>query len=168
MTPEEIEAKRVADEQALALEIEANDPLKKLQEENAKLTEERDNYKTVALKRLGKLPGDAEFLNKGEETELSVAEQVRLQLLDREIEKNREAEKIEIERMKRENAELRLAAKNKPGSSIGGSGSGVSSEVKDNTFSEAQLITLRETAKRLKADPEAFIAKAKENLSRRG
>lgn len=168
MTPEEIEAKRLADEQAaLEAEIAANDPLKKLQEENAKLIEERDNYKNVALKRLGKLPGDAEFLNKGEETELSVAEQVRLQLLDREIEKNREAEKAEVERMKRENAELRLALKSRPGSSMGGSGGGSSVETKDNVFSQAQLEALKAKALRLKADPEKFIQNAKENLLRR-
>jgi len=167
MTPEEIEAKRLADEAALEAEIAANDPLKKLQEENARLAQERDNYKEVALKRLGKLPGDAAFLNKGEETELSVAEQVRLQLLDREIEKNKEAERVEIERIKRENAELRLAAKNRPGSSMGGNGAGSSVETKDNVFSAAQLEALKAKAARLKADPEKFIQNAKDNLARR-
>ena len=36
----------------------------------------------------------------------------------------------------------------------------------DNVFSEAQLADLRARATRIKADPEAFIAKAKENLSK--
>lgn len=166
MTPEEIEAKRVADEAIIAAEIAANDPLKKLQEENAKLVEERENYKNVALKRLGKLPGDADFLNKDGNGELSVAEQVRLELLDREIANNQKAEKEEIERIKRENAELRLAAKNRPGSSIGG-GSSENSSVKDNVFSEAQLVTMRARATKLKIDPEKYIQTAKENLMKR-
>lgn len=164
MTSEEIEAKRLEDEK-IAAEA-ANDPLKKLQEENAKLIEERDNYKNVALKRLGKLPGDAEFLDKDGDGELSVAEQVRIELLNREIDKNKEAEAKEIERIKKENTELRLAVKNKPGSSIGG-GSGSSTEVKDNVFSEAQIAELTKKATRLKVDPVEFIAKAKENLARR-
>ena len=46
------------------------DALTLAQEQIVKVTEERDNYKAVALKRLGKLPGDAEFLDKdGKETE---------------------------------------------------------------------------------------------------
>jgi len=166
MTPEQIEEARVAEEAKIAAEL-ANDPLTKLQEENARLSEERDNYKAVALKRLGKLPGDADFLNKDGGEELSVAEQVRLQLLDREIQKTREAETKEIERIRRENAELRLAAKNRPGSSIGGGGSGSSVEVKDNVFSEAQLSFLRAKALKLKADPEKFIQSAKDKLINR-
>ncbi len=166
MTPEEIEAAKIAEEERIAAEA-ANDPLIKLQEENARLIEERDNYKNVALKRLGKLPGDAAFLDKDGEGELSVAEQVRIELLNREIDKNKEAEKAEVDRIRKENAELRLAVKNRPGSSTIGSGSGSSTEVKDNVFSEAQLAALRVKALRLKADPEAFIAKAKENISSR-
>lgn len=170
MTPEEELAAKVAEEERLKAEAEAlaNDPLKKLQEENAKLTEERDNYKEVALKRLGKLPGDAAFLDKDGNGELSVAEQVRIELLNREIEKNKEAEKAEIERIKKENAELRLAVKNRPGSSTIGNGSGSGPESKDNVFSEVQLTSLRAKAKRLGAEPEAFIQKAKDNLLRKG
>lgn len=166
MTPEELEAARLAEEARIAAEA-ANDPLVKLQEENAKLVEERDNYKAVALKRLGKLPGDAEFLDKDGNGELSVAEQVRIALLDREIVKNQEAEKAEIERMKRENSELKIALKNRPGSSIGGGSSGSSVEVKDNVFSADQLAALKAKALRLKADPDKFIQAAKENLAKR-
>ena len=165
MTPEEIEAARLAEEARLA--AEAENPLTKLQEENARLSEERDNYKAVALKRLGKLSGDAEFLGIEKDGELSVAEQVRLALLDREIQKNKEAEQAEVKRMTKENAELRLALKNRPGSSIGGGSSGASTEVKDNVFSAAQLETLRTRALRLKADPEKFIEAAKTNLLKR-
>lgn len=164
MTPEEIEAKRVADEQAIADEM-AKSELVQLQEKLAKAEEDRDNYKKVALTRKGKLPGDADFFK--DEGELSVAEQVRIALLERDVEKVREAEKAENARLLRENSELRLAAKNRPGSSVSGGDGGSSVETKDNTFSEAQLAVLRKTAERLKADPEKFIQKAKENLSRR-
>lgn len=133
-----------------------------------KAEEERDNYKAVALKRLGKLPGDAEFLDKDGNGELSVAEQVRLALLDREVEKARAEEVVAREKLIKENSELRLALKNRPGSSIGGNGGGSSVETKDNIFSEAQLQALRAKAQRLKADPEKFIQQAKDNLLRRG
>ena len=162
MTPEEIEAAKAAAEVAQAQAIES-DPFLKLQEENKRLSEERDNYKNVALKRLGKLPGDAEFLSGQDESGLSVAEQVRIELLNREIAKNKEAEQAEIRRITKENAELRLAIKNRPGSSIGGD-SGSSVDVKDNVFSPAQLAVLTEKAKRLKADPTTFIENAKRNF----
>lgn len=140
------------------------DPIVALQEKNAKLEEERDNYKAVALKRLGKLPGDAEFLDKDGSGEMSVAEQVRLALLDREIEANKRAEKEATAKLVRENSELRLALKNRPGSSIGGGTGQGSVEVKDNVFSAEQLKELEKKAIRLKADPQKFIESAKKNL----
>lgn len=146
-----------------AEEVVIDDSIAKLKEENEKLIEERDNYKNVALKRLGKLPGDAEFLNKGEETELSVAEQVRLALLDKEIESNKRQQEQETARLIKENSELRLALKNRPGQGLGG-GEGGGSEVKDNVFSAQQIDELTKKAKRLNADPEKFIENAKKNL----
>lgn len=128
---------------------------------------DRDNYKEVALKRLGKLPGDAEFLNKGDPTELSVAEQVRIELLNREVEKTQEEVKKANQALIKENAELRLAIKNKAGSSMGGSGSGSSVEVKDNVFSPSQIEELTRRAKRVGADPVKFIENAKANISRK-
>jgi len=165
MTPEEIEAARLAEESIIKSEIE-NDALSKAQEEIARLSEERDNYKAVALKRLGKLPGDAEFLDKDGDGELSVAEQVRIQLLDREIEKTKAAEKLEIERIRKENAELRLAIKNKPGSSIGGD-RGASSEVKDGVLTEQMYAFAREKAAKLRVDPDKFIERLKKNLQQK-
>ncbi len=141
------------------------DALKIAQEKLAKAEEERDNYKAVALKRLGKLPNDAEFLDK-DGNELTVAEQVRMALLDREVEAARKAREEEVLRLARENSELKLALKNRPGASIGG-GSGDELEVKDNVFSKDQLESLRQRALRLGADPEKFIENAKINLSRR-
>jgi len=129
-----------------------------------KAESDRDNYKAVALKRLGKLPGDAEFLDKDGNGELSVAEQVRLELLNKEVEESRKAEKEAKEKIIKENAELRLALKNRPGASIGG-GSGETLEVKDNILSEQQIAVLRSKAERLKVkDVDAFIETAKKNL----
>lgn len=165
MTPEEIEAAKVAEEAKVAAEI-AESPLTKLQEKLVKAEEDRDNYKAVALKRLGKLPGDEEFIQRDGSAELSVAEQVRIALLDREVEEVRKAEKVENARLIRENSELRLAAKNRPGASLGGD-SGGGTDVKDNVFSPAQIVELRARAVRLKADPEKFIENAKSNLLKR-
>lgn len=140
------------------------DELTLTQEKLAQAEEERDNYKNVALKRLGKLPGDADFLAKDGNGELTVEEQVRLALLDREVEVARKEEKIATDKLIKENSELRLALKNQPGSGLGGGSSETGPEVKDNVFSETQLADLRKRAERLGADPEKFIAKAKDTL----
>lgn len=165
MNPEE--NKGVENVQPQDTQVEKTE-LELVQEQLAKAIEERDNYKTVALARKGKLPGDAEFFKEGKEGELSVAEQIRIALLEKEVEKGREAERQAQARLIKENNELRLALKNKTGSSGSlGSDSGASSEVKDNVFSASQLDALRERAKRLKIDPEVYIQKAKDNLLKR-
>jgi len=150
--------------EVVTIEVVEKDELTLMQEKLAKAEKDRDNYKEVALKRLGKLPGDAEFLDKEGTGELSVAEQVRLALLDREVESAQKERDTATAKILKENSELRLALKNQPGSGQGGSGSSAGPEVKDNVFSEAQLADLRARALRIKADPEAFIAKAKENI----
>ncbi len=153
------EADRLAKEEAdkKALEV---DPLKELKEANAKLKEDYENIKKVALKRLGKLPGDADFL--GNE-ELSVAEQIRLALLDKEIESNKKAEEEATKKLIRENSELKLALKNRPNPAIGGD-SGQGADVKDNVFSTEQINALKQRAIRLKTDPDKFVEKAKKNF----
>lgn len=130
--------------------------------EIAKLTEDRDNYKAVALKRLGKLPGDADFMGDGE---LSVAEQIKLALLDKEIEAANRVKEELYKKTLRENSELKLALKNRPNQSIGGD-SGATVEVKDNILTEPQLIALRERAAKLGADPEKFIENFKKTLTK--
>jgi uncharacterized small protein (DUF1192 family) len=141
------------------------DPIAAKDAEIARLSEERDNYKTVALKRLGKLPGDAEFIDK-DGSGMSVAEQVRIELLNREIASTEKAKQTDIARITKENSELRLALKNRPSASIGG-GSGESLEVKDNILSEQQIAVLRAKAERLKVkDINAFLETAKANLSK--
>ena len=159
----------MADETGAEVAETIVDPILEKDKVIAKLTEERDNYKNVALKRLGKLPGDDGFVaGVDEKTGLTVEETVRKTLLEDKLLKTEEEKNAEIARIVRENSELKLALKNQPGASLGGSGSGASTEVKDNVFSEAQLIDLRKRAERLKADPEKFIADAKANfLARR-
>lgn len=143
------------------------DPIAEKDAEIAKLREERDNYKTVALKRLGKLPADSEFLaDESKESGLTVEEQVRKILLEKEISRKEAEKDTEIRKIAKENSELRLALKNRPNAGIGGD-SGSSSEVKDNVFSDAQLADLRNRATRLKADPEKFIEAAKKNLQKK-
>lgn len=157
MTPEEIEAKRLTDEQA-------KDPLAERDAEIAKLREERDNYKAAALQRRGKFPADSEVL--GEDFESFMEDKIKSVLADKEITKREQEKADEIRRITRENAELKLALKNSPGSSIGGD-SGSSSNVKDNDFSPAQLEALKTRALRVKADPEKFIQAARDNLRKR-
>lgn len=180
MTEEEKKAKDKADieaaeaakaaETAKALEESQKDAklIAEKETEIQKLKEERDNYKKVALKRLGKLENDADFLA-GKDSDLTVEDQIKLALLDKEIDLAGQQRETELKRVLKENTELRLALKNRPGDSIGsGSGSGDSTTVKDPIFSEAQLVVLREKAKRLGAEPERFIENAKKNMLNRG
>lgn len=169
MTEEEIQAKEAADAKAKD-EEEANAGVRLLAEKDdqiKKISEERDNYKHVALKRLGKNPGDADFVAGADETTgLTIEETVRKALLDRELDRLVADKDTQMARMAKENAELKLALKNRPGGSMGGSG-GATVEVKDNVFSAEQLENLKQKALRLKADPEKFIQAAKDNISRR-
>jgi hypothetical protein len=151
--------KAKADAEAAARE---NDNLSKLEEEVEKLKKERDNYKNVALKRLGKLPSDAEFLD-GENEGLSVKEQVKLALLDRELEIKQKAINDENQKLRKEVSELKLALKNRPGESMGSEGSTIVT-VKDNVFSEDQIKQLEKRAKTLGLDPKGYVEKVKKNF----
>lgn len=140
------------------------DPIAEKDKEIARLTEELGNYKNVALKRLGKLPGDADFIaGVDEKTGLTIEETVRKTLLEQAIIKTEADKNAEVARLVKENSELKLALKNRPGAPIG-AGGGESPEVKDNVFSAEQIEALRQKAIRLKADPEKFIENAKKNL----
>lgn len=159
-----MEEKKVGEEAIVTTTVEVVDPIAEKDALIAKLTEEKDNYKAVALKRLGKLPGDVDFMG---DSELSVAEQIKLALLDKEIESQNKLKEEETKKILRENAELKLALKNRPEGSIGGGASSSAAEVKDNVFSNEQLVELTNRAIRLKVDPEKFIANAKKNLANR-
>ena len=148
--------------------VEEKDELTIVREELAKAQEDRDNYKKVALARKGKLANDDQFFAEGSETELTVAEQVRLALLESDVEKKQAEAKRAQDKLIKENSELRIALKNQPSSTAGGSGSGSTTTVKDNFFSEAQLVALRERAAKNNIDPEKYIAGVKQNLLNRG
>ena len=138
------------------------DPLAEKDAQIAQLTEERDNYKAVALKRKGKLAEDDEFFAK-EGIDEFIEDKVKNILADREINKIQAEKDAQLKQIIKENSELKLALKNKPGNSIGGD-SGGSLEVKDNVFTPEQLKALELKAIRLKADPQEFIKQAKQNL----
>lgn len=139
------------------------DPIAEKDAEIAKLTQDRDNYKAVALKRLGKLPGDADFMG---DSELSVAEQIKLALLDKEIEAANRVKEDLYKKTLRENSELRLALKNRPDQSIGGDSGNGGVVVKDNVLTDSQMAALRERAKKLNADPDKFIEQYKATLAK--
>ena len=138
------------------------DPLALKDEEIAKLIEERDNYKAVALKRKGKLAEDDQFFAK-EGIDEFIEDKVKTILADKEVNKIQAEKEAQLKQIIKENAELRLALKNRPGGSIGGD-SGGTVEVKDNVFSVEQLAALKQKALRLKADPDKFIEQAKRNF----
>ncbi len=171
MTEEEkaAAAKAEADAAQAKLDEEAKaaleaDKVTLIEAENAKLREERDNYKEVALKRLGKLPADSEFLgDSGADISSLIEEKVKIALIDKEIARKELEKELEIKRITKENAELRLAIKNRPEGSIGGD-SGGSIEVKDNVFTSEQIAVLKKRALSLKADPDKFVENAKKNL----
>jgi hypothetical protein len=155
----------MAEEEKVVIEAVVEiDPIAQKDAEIAKLVEERDNYKTVALKRLGKLPADSEFLGEGgKEIQDLIDDKVKEALLDKELARKQQEKDDEIRRMTKENAELRLALKNQPGKPLGGDG-GNSTEVKDNVFSPEQLAELTKKAKAINADPEKFIESAKKKV----
>lgn len=138
------------------------DPIEEKDREIAKLKEERDNYRTVALTRKGKLPADSVVL--GDDFDAFLDEKVKSVIADKEILRKEQERTDEIRRITKENSELRLALKNRPEGGIGGDSGSGGVEVKDNVFSAAQIEALRQRAVRLKADPEKFIENAKKNF----
>lgn len=140
------------------------DPIAQRDAKIAELEIERDNYKNVALKRLGKLPGDKEFLEGEGKTQLTTEEVVKDQLLQREIDIAKTEREQEVKKILKENSELKLALKNRPQGALGGDSGSSGVEVKDNVFSSQQIEELKKRAARLKADPEKFIENAKKNF----
>lgn len=144
---------------------EVIDPLEAKDAEIARLSEERDNYKKVALARKGKLAEDDSFFAK-EGIDEFIEDKVKNILADKELNKIQAERDNQLKQIIKENNELRLALKNRPGTSLGGD-SGSSVEVKDNVFSSEQLKALEQRALSLKADPQKFIEKARQNLLNR-
>lgn len=146
--------------------VDENDIIAQKDAEIARLIVERDNYKNAALARKGKLPADSEVFS-DENFEAFMEDKIKSVLADKELAKKEQEREAEVNRLRRENSELRLAAQNRPGASMSGSGSGSSVEVKDNVFTQGQIEELTKKAKRLGADPVKFIEAAKQNLARR-
>lgn len=143
------------------------DKLALVEAELEKAKEDRDNYKAVALKRLGKLPNDAEFMGEGsKDIDALIAEKVQIALMDKEVSRKETERLAEIDKIRKENVELRLALKNQPGKSVGGS-SGGGMEVKDNVFTPDQILKMHERATKLKIDPVKYVESAKKNLQSR-
>ncbi len=131
-----------------------------------KLTQDLGNYKNVALKRLGKLPGDADFVQGADTTTgLTVEETVRKTLLEGEYAKLTAEKDSEVTKLKRTVSELQLALKNRPETSIDGGNSSSTVVTKDNVLTESQEKEILARAARLKVkDPQAFLEQAKKNL----
>jgi hypothetical protein len=143
------------------------DPIAAKDAEITKLKEDRDNYKNVALKRLGKLPNDGQFIDPAAtENGLTVEEIVKQTLLDREIAKIEQEKQADIVKILKENSELKIALKNAPHAPLGGESGAASVEVKDNVLSDTQTQQLTLMANKLKVEPEKFIADFKKNLRR--
>lgn len=142
------------------------DPIIEKDAQIAKLTVDLDNYRRVALKRLGKLPGDSDFLEDADKkTGLTVEEQIAKALLEKEVQSYMSEKDSLIKKQSKELSELRLALKNRPETNSAGSGStDATVTVKDNLISEAQKATLTATAKSLHLDPDKFIERFKANL----
>ena len=148
-------------------EVVEEDRLALVEAELEKAKEDRDNYKAVALKRLGKLPNDAEFMGEGsKDIDTIIAEKVQIALMDKEVSRKETERLAEIDKIRKENVELRLALKNQPGKSVGGS-SGGGMEVKDNVFTSDQILAMHARAAKLKIDPVAYVESAKKNLQSR-
>lgn len=133
-----------------------------------KLEGDLSNYKNVALKRLGKLPGDADFVKGADEnTGLTVEETVRKMLLEGEYAKLTSDKDEYARQLQRQVSELTLALKNRPETSIGGDNNTNVETKTDSVFTDAQVAELRARAARIKADPEKFIENAKKLLKSR-
>lgn len=130
-----------------------------------KLKEDLNNYRNVALKRLGKLPGDQDFVKGADETTgLTIEETVRKTLLEGEYAKLTSDKDLDIAKLKRELSEAKLALKNRPETSIGGGDSSSTVVTKDNVLTPEMEQEIRNRAKRLGADEEKFLEQAKKNL----
>lgn len=107
----------------------------------AKLAEERDNYKKGMLKAKGKISDDED-----EETP-DIREIVRQEALavlaDTDYVKATSERDAIISKIAKENAELRLAIQNKPGTGTGSGSNQDTQKVKDNVLSEDQERELR-------------------------
>ncbi len=134
-----------------------------------KLESDLANYRNVALKRLGKLEGDADFVAGADKaTGLTVEEAIKKALLEEEYVRRTSEKDQLVKGLQTKVSELTLALKNRPETSIDGGGTSSSgTETKDNVFTPEQIEDLKRRAKIVNADPEKFIEQAKKNFLQR-
>ena len=133
-------------ENDLAAQLEAERQARLAVEDKLAITEvEKENYKTVALKRKGKLENDDNFFGDNDEADVEkvIGSKVAQTQKEREI-----ARQIEIEKQARLKAESALAEvlranDNKPTDGVGAS-SGGGQTVGDSIFSDAQVDALKQ------------------------
>lgn len=108
----------------------------------AKIAEERDNYKKGMLKAKGKIP-DEEDEEEGPDVREIARQEALAVLADTDYVKATTERDTIISKIAKENAELRLALQNKPGTGIGSGSNQDTQKVKDNVLSEDQERDLR-------------------------
>lgn len=128
----------------LAAQLEAERQARQEAEDRAAvIMEERDNYKTVALKRKGKLDNDEAFFGDHDESDIEKTVGAKVSLKQSQLETQRKIAQAEAEakRAKDALAEVIRAQDNKPASPTGGGSEG-GQVVKDSVFSDEQLAEL--------------------------
>ena len=129
-----------------------------------KMTEDRDNYRRVALSKKGKSPDDG-----GETEDERIARIVKEQLYDTEIGKLSEEKDKIIEGALKENKELKVALKSRAqvGASTGQGANQDHPDVKTEFFTEAQKAELKKRYDNLprgtKTSFEQYLERAKAN-----
>lgn len=153
------------DYEALLLEKDAE--LEKVRKANKDLTQGIDKWKEKAKNKQSEVD---EF---GNELPLDLDERIDQRVAER-LAQSQEAkllaEKEEItKQLAKENKELKIAIANRTQISNGTSiTSGGNTEVKDNFFSDAQLLALKANAARTGVKEEDYIARAKDNMIKMG
>lgn len=108
----------------------------------AQLATERDNYKKGMLKAKGKISDDEDDEDAPDMREIARQEALAV-LADTDYVKATTERDTIITKIAKENAELRLAIQNKPGTGTGGGSNQDTQKVKDNVLSEDQERDLR-------------------------
>lgn len=116
-----------------------------LEDRLAVIEVEKENYKTVALKRKGKLENDDNFFGEHDEQDIEKKVASDAERIKAELEAARKLQESEARsaKLERDLSEIKTALDHKPASGLGAS-SGGGQEVKDSVFSEAQETALKQ------------------------
>lgn len=124
----------------LAVQLESERQARLAVEDRLAIAEvEKDNYKTVALKRKGKLDNDDNFFGENDEADIErvIGGKVAQTQREREIAREIDTAKNEARKANEKLAEVLRAKDMKPDAGIGAAAGG-GQEVKDGIFSAAQ------------------------------